>query len=93
MEPGNGPGGYVVINLSEHREKILPPTYAATLIGTAAGGSVQEYRPGVVVFVIPGGHIIEQTVRVIRHSNAEVAALYKRLGVEPPARLLKKNDP
>ena len=92
MEPGNGPGGYVVINLSEHREKILPPTYAATLIGTAAGGTPQQYRPGVVVFVIPGGHIIEQTVRVISHSDAQVAALYKRFGHEPPARLLK-NDP
>ena len=92
MGTGNRPGRYVVLNLGEYREALAPPTCIARLVGTTAGGAVQHCRPGVVVFVIPGGHIIEQHVRVIRHSNAEVAALYKRLGVEPPARLLK-NEP
>lgn len=92
METGNGPGSYIVIDLGEYRKALVAPTYTATLIGTTAGGAVQHGRPGVIVFVIPGGHIVEQTVRVIRHSNAEVAALYRRLGVEPPARLLK-NEP
>ncbi len=92
MKPRNGPGDYVVINLGEYKKALTAPTYATTLVGTTAGGTVQHYRPGVVVFIIPGGHIIEQSVRVVRHSNAEVAALYKRLGVEPPARLLK-NEP
>lgn len=92
METGNGPGRYIVIDLGEHRKALVTPTYAATLIGTAAGGTARHHRPGVVVFVIPGGHIIEHRVRVIRHSDAEVAALYRRLGVEPPARLLK-NEP
>ncbi len=92
MEPRDGSPRRVVIKLDDYREALAPPTYVVTLIGTTAGGAVQHGRPGVIVFVIPGGHIVEQTVRVIRHSNAEVAALYRRLGVEPPARLLK-NEP
>ncbi len=93
MEPRDGSPRRVVINLGDYREAVVPPTYVVTLVGTTAGGTVQHHRPGVVIFVIPGGHIIEQSVRVIRHSNAEVAALYARFGHKPPARLLKKNEP
>lgn len=83
-----------VTDLHAHRAAVSTAAQVAVLLAITAGASfVAEHSSATacVVAVLPEDHVVQQRVRVVMHTNDEVAALYERFGRLPPARLRRTN--
>lgn len=82
-----------VTDLTSHRAAVSTAAQVAVLLAIAAGASFTEHPSAstYVIAVLPEGHVVEQRVRVVNHTDDQVAALYERFGRLPPARLRRTN--
>ena len=82
-----------VTDLHAHRAAVSTAAQVAVLLAITAGASFAEHlsASAYVVVALPEGHVVEQRVRVVTHTDDEVAALYERFGRLPPARLRRTN--